>query len=230
MGEKSATKAELTRRLNVVIRTAEREEHLVFEYLAKGVNKDVYKGGAWVLKLCDVRYDSIAKEIILQEGQMGADVLQHLATTYTVVADMQMHASLQQWVPFTAESSIAELLQALALDPIAFMNDLFELMASALEMQIRLTRCNIEVRDAGWHNLAFIGTIRDARLEPGARTPWLDLENCEPTQGKHGQSAVQSTRRCCGCLEASPPLSRLHRWARKWQGCSGLPVGPRGCK
>ena len=109
---------------------------------------------------------------------MAGDVLQHIATKYVVLAERRMHIALQRRAQCTVEEAISELLPMLAKDPNTFVDDVFEVMRVVLDMQIRLTRRNIHIKDGGLHNLGFMGNIEKARLKTCSRTPWIDFEHC----------------------------------------------------
>ena len=76
--KRPATAAALRRVLDVTVRTGPNDNILEFSYFTKGGHKDVFKaddgnGDAWVLKICDERYESITKELMVQ-GAMADDV------------------------------------------------------------------------------------------------------------------------------------------------------------
>ena len=168
--------------LDVTVRTGPNDNILEFSYFTKGGHKDVFKaddgnGDAWVLKICDERYDAIEDELRVQNAMAG-DVLQHIATSHVVLADRRMHIALQRRAQCTVEEAISDLLPMLAKDPNTFVDDVFEVMRVVLDMQIRLTRRNIHIKDGGLQNLGFMGKIEKARLKTCSRTPWIDFEHC----------------------------------------------------
>jgi len=64
--------------LDVTVRKGGIESSVAFTFFAKGQMKDVFKGddgngNAWVLKICDNRWDAITPELELQDA-MADDV------------------------------------------------------------------------------------------------------------------------------------------------------------
>ena len=106
--KKTATRAELTRELDVVLLLNGVKQHhsfIVLENISHQI-KDVFVESSieppMVLKLCDVKeeWNGISKEIDLQKGPFGKFVLAHVLARELVVGNMHMLASLHQTDPF----------------------------------------------------------------------------------------------------------------------------------
>ena len=123
--KKTATKAALTRALDVELQldgAGQRRRFTVLENTTHQM-KDVFVDAAMVLKLCDVKWDGISKELALQMGPFKDFLLKHVSVTSLIVSDMQMVVSLQPRAWYTGVDPFKELMPNLAVSPVSFIED-----------------------------------------------------------------------------------------------------------
>ena len=123
--KKTATKAALTRTLDVELQVNGAVQHRRFTVLENTTHqmKDVFVDAAMVLKLCDVKWDGISKELALQTGPFKDFLLKHVSVTSLIVSDMQMVVSLQLRAWYTGVEAFKELMPNLAVSPVSFIED-----------------------------------------------------------------------------------------------------------
>ena len=188
--KKTATKAALTRTLDVELMVNGEVQHRKFTVLENISHqiKDVFVNAATVLKLCDVRWDGISKEHALQTGPFKDFLLPHVSVNRLIVSDMRMVVSLQPRAWYTGVEAFQKLLPNLEVCPVTFIQDVMELFTHILENHVAAHRLGIQTADAGLHNFAFQDTFNDNGVE--RRLLCLDWENCEAVR-----SAVRKARR-----------------------------------
>ena len=203
--KKTATKAKLTRVLDVELQSNGVGQHRRFTVLEPHQIKDVFVESSMVLKLCDAKCDGISKEIDLQQGPFGEFVLSHVSTLRLIVSDMAMVASLQPRARYTGEQAFKELMPNLAEYPVSVIEDVMKLYTFIIKMHLEATRSGIQLADAGLHNFAFFGTFShdggERRLQPGFYFLWLDWENCKQvTTPSRSQGINDAVRKAIGSI------------------------------